>query len=642
MSAIAAIRPLILLCISSFFLMISHGLSGLLLPVKLADEGVDVQSIGVILSLYSVGFLFGAVWAKKILRRIGLVRTFAMCGSLAATAILVMGLDFNTYVWSVMRAVMGFCIACAMGTLDTWYNSVSTESNRGKVLAVNQVVILAAITIGQFGLVLAPPSEATLFIICGLLFSISISPVVFISHFEPKIETFTPISYRELFHLSPLGFVACFLCGVLYSIVMNILPLYANDTGMDKLQISMFMGAATAGGIILQLPIGYLSDRFERRKVILSVCCTLLLSTLFLAFSLSQPMFIMSLVLVAIMMGIIACLYPLSISETFDRALKTQLVPVLSGLLCVYAIGCIVGPYSGSLVIKMWGNDALFSLLSFLEFSLVIFILYRMSVRQSRPVEDQEHFVMHTPSSAFEDLDPRVEYNEQSMLFEETCEQFTLLLEQDAEQDDHEVIRFLNAITHEHPEWLIPLIQRVPDLSQLDLIALYRALSLSAPERLDEYVSAISELDYHQAEQLADWLIEKEPEGAYSSLAAMTTASEYESFDVIETVAEAHPEKLTEFAQQLVGNVVESSGNMRAADREAAESDHTVTDLLSTVEQTAPEHTQDVVDIIEGAIEEHALDETFWDLPSDQDDDPENKEGIELENIEDQADKHKG
>lgn len=616
MSAIAAIRPLILLCISSFFLMISHGLSGLLLPVKLADEGVDVQSIGVILSLYSVGFLLGAIWAKKIIRRVGLVRTFAMCGSLAATAILIMGLDFNIYVWSIMRAVMGFCIACATGTLDTWYNSVSTESNRGKVLAINQVVILAAITLGQFGLVLAPPSEATLFIICGLLFSISISPVVFISHFEPKIETFKSLSYRELFRLSPLGFIACFLCGVLYSMVMNILPLYANDIGMDKLQISMFMGAATAGGIILQLPIGYLSDRFERRKVILSVCCVLLLATLFLGYSLSQPIFVISLGLVAAMTGIIACLYPLSISETFDRALKTQLVPVLSGLLCVYAIGCIIGPYSGSLVIKTWGNDALFSLLSLIEFSLVLFILYRMTVRQARPVEEQEHFVMHTPSSVSEELDPRVEYQEQSAYFEQACEQFTQLLA----QDDNEALRYLNSITHDNPEWLIPLIKRVPDLSQLDLIALYRALSLIAPERLDEYVATISEQDYSQAEQLAAWLMEKEPEGAYSSLAAITIANENESLGVIETVVEAYPEKLSEFTQHLVVNVAETAGNMRAADRDAAESDHTVTDLLSTVEQTAPEHTQEVMDIIEGAMEENASDEPLWDLSNGSDD----------------------
>lgn len=602
MSAIAAIRPLILLCISSFFLMSSHGLSGLLLPVKLAAEGANTQTVGIILSLYSAGFLAGAIWAKKILKRIGLVRTFAMSGSLASTAILIMGLEYDTYTWSIMRAVMGFCIACAMATLDTWYNSVSTESNRGKVLALNQIVLLSAITLGQFGLVLAPPTEATLFMFCGVLFSISIAPVVFISHFEPTIETVKSISYKELFHLSPLGFVTCFLCGVLYSMVMNILPIYVSNIGMKELQISMFMGAATAGGILLQLPIGYLSDRFERRKVILSVCCFLVIATFLLAFTLGQSLIGVSSLLVAVVMGIIACLYPLSISETFDRALKEQMVPVLSTILCVYAIGSIVGPYTGSLAIEYWGNDAVFSLLCAIELSLVIFILYRMSVRQARPVEEQESFVMYSPSSIAEELDPRVEYQENSFLLEQEYEQIEKLLN----EDGHEAIRYLVTVAQDNPQWLSPLIRRIPDLSKLDLIALYRALAISVPDSLDEYVSVVTESAYQEAEKLVDWLIEKEPEGAYASLAAITRASENESLNVIEVLVAEHPEKLLEFTQELVGSVVDTAENMRAPDREAAEIDQSVAELIVTVEQSAPEHSEGVVSIVEEAIEEHA------------------------------------
>lgn len=168
------------------------------------------------------------------------------------------------------------------------------------------------------------------------------------------------------------------------------------------------------------------------------------------------------------------------------------------------------------------------------------------------------------------------------------------------------------------PEWLIPLIKRVPDLNKIDVIALYRSLSLSAPERLDEYVSVVSELDYQQAEKLAEWLFDKEPEGAYASLAAMTSANDNESIGMIETLVESHPEKLSEFTQQLVDNVVESTESMRAADREAADMNHAVADLLSTVEQSAPEHTQELVAIIEEAIAEHELDSSVFDLPNEE------------------------
>lgn len=109
MTLTATLRPLTLLFISSFLLMSSHGLSGILLPVKLADEQVGVQSIGFVLSMYSVGFLLGAIIGKRVLRQIGLVRTFAMCGSLGASAILIMGLSSEIWLWAIMRAVMGFC-----------------------------------------------------------------------------------------------------------------------------------------------------------------------------------------------------------------------------------------------------------------------------------------------------------------------------------------------------------------------------------------------------------------------------------------------------------------------------------------------------------------------------------------------------
>lgn len=247
MSLTATLRPLSLLFISSFLLMSSHGLSSILLPIKLASEQVGVQSIGFILSMYSVGFLFGAILGKRVLRQIGLVRTFAMCGSLGASAILVMGLSTDIWLWSLMRAVMGFCIACATATLDTWFSSVSSESNRGKILAINQVVILSAITLGQFGLAIAPPSETTLFILCGILFSLSVSPVVFVSHFEPEIEQSEPVALKALYLLSPLGVMTCFACGILYSTTANMLPVYADGRGIQGLKLSIFMGRQRQG-----------------------------------------------------------------------------------------------------------------------------------------------------------------------------------------------------------------------------------------------------------------------------------------------------------------------------------------------------------------------------------------------------------
>ena len=601
MTLTATLRPLTLLFISSFLLMSSHGLSGILLPVKLADEQVGVQSIGFVLSMYSVGFLLGAIIGKRVLRQIGLVRTFAMCGSLGASAILIMGLSSEVWLWAIMRAVMGFCIACATATLDTWFNSVSTESNRGKILAVNQVVILSAITLGQFGLALAPPSETTLFILCGVLFSISVSPVVFVSHFEPQIEQTESIPLREIYTLSPLGFMTCFVCGILYSTIANMLPVYADGQGITGFQLSVFMGAATAGGILLQLPMGYLSDKFERRKVILSGCFVLAIVSFALPVSMQYQWQVAPLILVALTMGLIACLYPLSISETFDRALKAQLVPVLSGLLCIYAIGSVIGPYSAALIMERFNGSALFGFLIFVDLGLIVFTIYRMSVRQALPVEEQESFVMHTPASIHEELDPRTEYQDYSLYVDEVWEQVESL----AKDHPSKAIALIRGLSNKNPEWAASLAEKAAQLDNIDTVVLFRSLTLTNPDFSIEIAKKLAESEHEQVDEIVEWLIEKEPENTMQILVTISDAMEEQPNNLVETLAEQSPEKLAEFSQELVANMVETNQNLRLADREESDINESVEEFISTIAESAPEQVEEITQLVEQSIQEH-------------------------------------
>ncbi|MCG9575812.1 MFS transporter [Vibrio tubiashii] len=601
MTLTATLRPLTLLFISSFLLMSSHGLSGILLPVKLADEQVGVQSIGFVLSMYSVGFLLGAIIGKRVLRQIGLVRTFAMCGSLGASAILIMGLSSEIWLWAIMRAVMGFCIACATATLDTWFNSVSTESNRGKILAVNQVVILSAITLGQFGLALAPPSETTLFILCGVLFSISVSPVVFVSHFEPQIEQTESIPLREIYTLSPLGFMTCFVCGILYSTIANMLPVYADGQGITGFQLSVFMGAATAGGILLQLPMGYLSDKFERRKVILSGCFVLAIVSFALPVSMQYQWQVAPLILVALTMGLIACLYPLSISETFDRALKAQLVPVLSGLLCIYAIGSVIGPYTAALIMERFNGSALFGFLIFVDLGLIVFTIYRMSVRQALPVEEQESFVMHTPASIHEELDPRTEYQDYSLYVDEVWEQVESL----AKDHPSKAIALIRGLSNKNPEWAASLAEKAAQLDNIDTVVLFRSLTLTNPDLSIEIAKKLAESEHEQVDEIVEWLIEKEPENTMQILVTISDAMEEQPNNLVETLAEQSPEKLAEFSQELVANMVETNQNLRLADREENDINESVEEFISTIAESAPEQVEEITQLVEQSIQEH-------------------------------------
>ncbi|MFY2507375.1 MFS transporter [Vibrio pectenicida] len=592
------IYPATLLFISSFLLMGSHGLSGILLPVSLAETNISVETIGFILSMYSVGFLLGAILGKRILRRIGLVRTFAMCGSLGATAILTMGLNADMWIWVLMRTLMGFCIACATATLDVWFNSVSTQSNRGKLLAINQIVILSAITLGQFGLVIAPPSEITLFLICGVLFSISVTPVIFVAQFEPSIESIPTIPLKAIYTISPLGFITCFVCGVLYSTLINMLPVYAGGVGLSGFELSMFMGAATAGGILLQIPIGHLSDRFERRKVILASSFVLAIVCFALPVSIEWQSPIAPFFLAAMTMGLIACLYPLSIAEAFDHSMKTQLVPVVSGLLCIYAIGAIIGPYTASVLMGSIDQSALFTFVIMVDLALITFIIYRMSEREALPVEEQETFVMHTPASVHGDLDPRTDYQDSSIKMEAAL----LLVEQLTASSPINTNTFIRSLVNKQPQWAISLMERTGKLDNIDTAYMFRSLALTHPELSIDITKQLASSDDNQIEELVIWLAEKQPENVSAILAAMMESIEIEQHSITAALVKNKTEPPVQAYQEIVTNE-DQPENLDILQTPVYET-LSEWDLLSVPENT-PQNTHEISDIVEHPMQEN-------------------------------------
>lgn len=254
--------------------MVGNGLVSLLIPMRLSVESISTDKIGLVLSVYAIGYLIGAHYSKKFIHRVGHIRTFALCGSLMSFAILVCALTMDLWVWAVMRLVMGFAVAITIATFDGWLSQATNKNDRGQVLAFNQVVVFSAICISQFFVLLSPPTTTTLFILAGILFFISISPLAVGKIQGPAMEEFESLSLRQTFNISPLGVACCISCGFIYAALINLLPIYAGTYGVINLELSILMASAVAGAVIMQLPIGFLSDRYDRRH--LSDCAEIL------------------------------------------------------------------------------------------------------------------------------------------------------------------------------------------------------------------------------------------------------------------------------------------------------------------------------------------------------------------------------
>ena len=601
---ITTIKPFVLLLTSGFLLMLGYGLSNILLPVRMQGDGVDLSSIGIVLSMLSVGFMFGAIYSRRLLQRVGHIRIFAMCGSLTSVAILLSGIYPEPLVLGCMRIITGFCIACANATLDSWLSYSATEKNRGRILSLNQMVLMSALFSGQFLLGVAPVTDMTLFVISGILFSLSVTPIVISKQQGPQIEDSQAMSLMTVLKLSPLGVVSCFYCGLLYAALLNMLPIFASDNGIEDLDLSLFMGTAISGAIILQFPVAYLSDHFDRRKIMLAMVLTIMCVSLLIPMLITLGMFYVSLVCIAVLTGMAACLYPMSMSETFDKVLKEQILTAMSALLVIYALGSILGPYLASVVMSLYGSSALFSLMAIAASTLLIFIIMRMQQRLSLPNDEQDNFIMQTPSGVVSELDPRTQYSEP--IFEQSAEvEVAVSL---ATKNPAAAVNMAKALALRDPNNASNLAAALSTIEQINIGKLYAAITTAAPEMAIHIAEALTNASPEQAEELVDWITTSYPEQFTNIIVAIANSMPDNGIRVMELAAEnmsADDSKgLLDMTQQYMTELSVSLDEMRPVDRSAAASEQIASELYSRLSDVSPEHSAELALTVSEALPE--------------------------------------
>ncbi|MDX2367358.1 MAG: MFS transporter [Colwellia sp.] len=602
------LKPFILLLTSGFLLMLGYGLSNILLPVRMQSDGVSLENMGLVLSMLSVGFLLGAYYSRILLQRVGHIRIFAMCGSLTSVAILLSGLYPEPLMLAGMRIITGFCIVCTNATLDSWLSHSATEKNRGRILSINQMMIMTALFSGQFLLNVAPIDDITLFVICGVLFSLSITPIVISKQKGPHIEDSPSMSLMTVFKLSPLGVVSCFYCGILYASLINMLPIFASNNGITDLDLSIFMGSAISGAIILQFPIAYLSDHFDRRKVMLFMVATLIVLSFSVPLLMSKDMFKLTLFAIALITGLVACLYPMSMSETFDTVLKEQILAAMSSLLLIYALGSILGPYFASVVMDAFGSSALFSFMNVVALTLLLFISIRMKLQQALPLDEQESFIMQTPSGVVSELDPRTHYAEAQ--FESTPEvEVAISL---ANKNPSAAVNMVKAIVQKDPKNASNLAAALSTIEAIDIGKLYAAITSAAPQMSIHIAEALTNASPEQADQLVDWITSEYPDQFTNIVVAIANAMPDNGIDLMElaaeNMAEEYPSELLEMTEEYMTNLSDSLDAMRPVDRVAAASENTATELYNRLTDVSPEQSAELAFTVSESLPESSND----------------------------------
>ncbi|MFT6916982.1 MAG: MFS family permease [Motiliproteus sp.] len=592
------------LFISCFILFLGNGLINVLIPVRMGLDGVSTNTIGTVLSLYFVGLLLGAVYSKNLIRRAAHIRVFAGCVALGAVSILICSLYSDPVLWGGMRIVLGFCNACAFTVMESWMSDSSTKETRGKLLAIYNAVVLSGLFFGQFFMNIANPESSTLFVLSGIFLCAAITPMVLSRNNGPAITEVSSMSLFALYKISPLGVVSCLVSGVIYSATFNLLPVFAKDYGIVGFQLSLYIGAAIVGSFLLQFPIGYLSDRFDRRTVLIIILSISALADVAIPSLASQEILWAVFTGTAITCGIISCTYPLSISEAFDKLRKNQMVEAMGSMILAFSIGGILGPYTASIAMDLFGNASLFYYVAFIQLLLGGFVMYRMSVRDALPVEDQEQFVMQGAAiTASIELDPRTEYVEQQQALSSEAEAAATI----AETDPAAAVKMARAIAMANPVLGVEVAAAVATVPGINVLRLYEVMQEAVPDQILAVTRAVvslrPELAYELVSKLAEWY----PEQVVSVAAEIGQALPELRIEMARVAVESAPESAIEVAEYYAQVLAEEREAMRPADRAEDAGDEAAASIASQLWNLAPEQALDVAVVMVEGVPDSAV-----------------------------------
>ena len=402
LSAIAPVRSLLL---AIFMLMAGGGFMATLLSLRLERAGFSTLVMGAMGTAYFAGLVIGSMRAGRVVRRVGHIRAFAAFVCPYSSSTLSYAIESHPLLWAGLRFIDGLCIAGVYICLESWLNEKAQPQERGTVLAGYMIALYVGQAIGQFLLNLGGGGSLAPFIIASILISLAAIPVVLTRISAPPPDLGATMTLRGLYAASPLGILGAIATGLMLGTFYTLAAVYARSLGMDLAAVATFMSVVILGGVALQWPLGLLSDRFDRRRVIVSAFAGASIASIGIALSGAPGPLL--LIFAALFGGLSFALYPLCVAHVNDHLRPDQRVSASGGLVLLYSAGAATGPLAGASAMALLGADGLFLFIAACAGGAALFGLWRQAQSAPVPADQQQTYQIlprTTPMSAA--LDP--------------------------------------------------------------------------------------------------------------------------------------------------------------------------------------------------------------------------------------------
>jgi len=398
------------LLLSVVFLISGNAFLMTLLGIRLSIEQVTPDIIGWILVCYSAGFVVGTLYVHNIIGRVGHIRAFAVFAAMAAVAALMYPMAVSALFWAALRVLSGFSVAGVLVVIESWFSSRATNSNRGSLFAVYQIIFYLSAAGGQLVVNVGNPADFLPFSLAAILLTLAVIPLSMTRMEAPAIEHTHRMSVFKLARESFSGVAGALVSGALIGGFYALGPVYATLVGLDVGKTSTFMATAIVAAMLLAWPMGRICDLFDRRRVMFWVSLLACSAAIAVAITGAQSLLMLT-ALVAVYTGLSATLYPIAVAITNDRMDSNRIVAASATLLLSYGIGSVMGPIVMAELVHLLGPSGLFY--GNAGFLIVLAAITRFRIMQTDdvPVAEQEHFVPAMPeaSAVLSEIDPRNE-----------------------------------------------------------------------------------------------------------------------------------------------------------------------------------------------------------------------------------------
>ena len=367
------------LLLGVMLLMVGNGVQGTLLGIRGSNEGFSTYELSFVMSAYFFGFLFGSWAAPSMIRWVGHVRVFAALGSLISAILVIYPVFPDWVVWTGLRILAGFCFSSIYITSESWINNTASNETRGQALSAYMIVQMLGIIASQFLINIPDTSGFTLFIIPSVLVSLAFMPILLAPTPAPAFDTTKRLAFAKLFQISPLGCVGMLLTGGVFSAMFGMASVWGAKEGLSLRDISIFVGALYVGGLVLQYPIGWASDRMDRRKMIMGLS---VLAAVVMLVATVLPLSFPALIVVAFLLGgITNPVYALLIAYTNDFLPREDMASASAALIFLNGFGAVFGPFITGWMMNTIGSSGFFLFIGVLYILLAAYALYRMTRR---------------------------------------------------------------------------------------------------------------------------------------------------------------------------------------------------------------------------------------------------------------------